>query len=179
MKKGMTRERGHCLLARSLTLLLAAGLAACTASAPPPDLMDDEAPPEPVGPGGIVDDIFARVNAVRRQSGQPILRERPELDELARQHSLEMATGKVPFGHTGYEKRLAAAVTSVGGRRGAENVTYQRRPAEEVAEYAVARWMGSDRHRLNLLGGYSYAGAAAVRAEDGRWFVTWIVADGG
>jgi hypothetical protein len=73
----------------------------------------------------------------------------PLISNLARAHSREMANGKVPFGHRGFEQRAQILMQRFSYREIAENVGYNMgytNPASEVVE----GWLHSPEHLKNI-----------------------------
>jgi len=143
------------------------------ASAPRPQ--SAPIPPAARGPEGrIGEEIFVGVNAERSREGRaPLSRDR-SLDALAQEHSDAMASARVDFGHAGLPSRMGAALSHAGAKRGAENVSFQPRSANEVAPKSIERWMGSAAHRKNILGPYAQTGIGVAQAADGSYFVTQL-----
>lgn len=116
------------------------------------------------------------VNEARRTEGRSPLAWNEDLAALARSHSRAMASGEVPFGHAGIGARLSESMAIRGARAAAENVSRQPRAAAEVAPRSIERWMGSPKHRKNLLGDYAVTGVGVARGSDGSYYVTQIFA---
>lgn len=134
--------------------------------------------------------IHERINGVRESEGLPTLAVDPELREIARYHSRDMAergyfAHTAPDGETmrdrydrfGYECRV-----STGDGRyaiGAENIYRQSASTPDdpagVARSVVAGWMDSPPHRENILREYwQHEGIGVAVVEDGttQVFVT-------
>ena len=114
------------------------------------------------------------MNAQREAAGEALLEWNGHLAVLAREHSDMMAVGRVPVGHAGFDIRMRGAVSLSGSKRGAENVSAQPREASEVASASVKQWLGSDKHRKNMLGHFTETGVGVARVADGKYFVTQI-----
>ena len=97
------------------------------------------------------------------------------LSKIARQHSIAMATGRLPFSHTGATERAADARARIpGAGRISENLAWST-PREKVAEFFVKRWDASDEgHKEAMIGPFSITGVGVATAKDGRVFVTQI-----
>lgn len=99
---------------------------------------------------------------------------REELNEIAEKHSVNMANGKVGFGHAGFNRRETEAKKEINGIRSfAENVAYGASTAKEV----VNMWKGSTGHRRNMLGDYKYIGIGTAKDRAGRIYYTQVFAD--
>jgi uncharacterized protein YkwD len=96
----------------------------------------------------ILEELRARVNAVRRRQGLPPLARNPILDQVAQEHADDMLrrsyiSHRTPEGLDPSDRARAA-----GYRPGAgENIVEQRFSAEE----AMDAWMASPGHRRNIL----------------------------
>lgn len=101
--------------------------------------------------------IFDLVNAERIQAGLEPLAWNDSIAAEAEQHSLDMASGAVPFGHDGFPDRFGRITQIIPASAGAENVAYSA-----DAELAVSLWMDSGGHRDNILGDYDYTGVGAA-----------------
>lgn len=121
--------------------------------------------------GNMISDILLYVNLHRRQIGlKPLLMNSFE-SSVAAQHSHNMATGRTPFGHKGFEDR----VRTIGKRLGfislaAENVASGQMSAREV----VDGWLHSPGHRRNIEGDFRLTGIGLARGRNGRIYYTQI-----
>ncbi len=93
------------------------------------------------------------------------------LTKQAREHSKRMATGKVDFGHDGFEDRIENAGIKIASA--AENVGMNL-GKDDPASAAVQAWLNSSGHRTNIEGRYNLTGIGAARARDGSWFFTQL-----
>lgn len=138
------------------TLLLSVGL---TSFRPAADDLDN--------------DILAETNRFRKANGLSALTMQDDLNEIARKHSANMASGKTGFGHSGFAKRQQEAtkkITSINSF--AENVAYGASTAKEVVEI----WKNSTGHRRNMLGKYKYIGIGTAKDKKGRIYFTQVFA---
>jgi len=120
---------------------------------------------------GMEDDILALINKYRAKKGLVALHEENDMDAAAHKHSKNMATGRVAFGHSGFDNRLNTFLKNMtGATAGAENVAYGAETAEEV----VAMWLKSPGHRKNIEGNYNYTGIGIARARNGQLYYTQI-----
>jgi uncharacterized protein YkwD len=117
--------------------------------------------------------VFQEIN--RRRSSLRInpLEYNESLAEQARGHSRDMAEGRVPFGHEGFQERVAASGLEVRGA--AENVSRNRGHADP-ARVAVEGWLASPGHRANIDGDYNLTGVGAARSPEGVYFFTQLFA---
>jgi uncharacterized protein YkwD len=122
----------------------------------------------------LVSDVLAQTNKYRRSNGLPPLVLREELNVIAQKHSADMASGRVGFGHSGFNQRQKQATKKIIGLRSfAENVAFGADTGKEV----VAMWRNSTGHRRNMLGDYKYIGIGIAKDKNGRLFYTQIFVD--
>ena len=143
--------------------LSGAGTAPATPPAPPPT------PP----PSATAYDyeILALVNDHRRTIGKPALVMNQVIWTQANGHSQNMASGSVPFGHDGFDARVAAVRAALGsGGSAAENVAMGYPSAASV----VSAWLGSAGHRANIEGNSTRTGVSAVKSSTGVWYYTQL-----
>lgn len=94
------------------------------------------------------------------------------ISEEASGHSADMASGRVPFGHDGFQQRTNALRTKLGAVATGENVAYGQLSAKQV----VNIWIHSAPHRKNLLGNYSMMGIGVATGGEGLLFFTQLFA---
>lgn len=122
----------------------------------------------------LVDEIFSNTNQFRSSRGLQKLAMREELNVIAQRHSVNMARGKVAFGHDGFNKRSREAEKSLGNLQSfAENVAYGAHSAREV----VDMWKKSTDHRRNMLGKFRYIGIGVAQDKKGRLYYTQVFAN--
>jgi uncharacterized protein YkwD len=94
---------------------------------------------------------------------------------LAREHSEDMARGRVEFGHAGAEERfdqmfaLEDTAVSTG-----ENVAWVSTGWPDPADVVVQGWLDSQGHRENIEGSYTHSGMGAAQDSDGGWYATQL-----
>ena len=136
-------------------------------STPPPP----PPPPPPPSPTAYDDEILQLINAHRASIGKPALQKSQAIWEQANAHSRNMASGAVPFGHDGFDARIAAIRSALGpGGSAAENVATGYRSAAAV----VSGWLSSAGHRANIEGNATRTGVSAVQSGGGVWYYTQI-----
>lgn len=92
--------------------------------------------------------------------------------EAARQHSADMAAGRVPFSHDGFEARTDRIRASLAISGAAENVAYNQ-GYDQPAASAVEGWLESDGHRRNIENGrYTHTGIGIVKTSDDTYYFT-------
>lgn len=118
-------------------------------------------------------DVVNQTNQFRKSTGLPPLVMREELNAIAQQHSVNMATGRIALGHHGFGKRNAMANQQIRGLHNfAENVASGANSAAEV----VTMWKNSAGHRRNMQGHYKYIGIGIATDKHGQIFYTEVFA---
>jgi uncharacterized protein YkwD len=121
--------------------------------------------------GNMEQSILYYVNLHRRAIRLASLQLNNSESAIAAQHSRDMATGRTPFGHTGFHERISMLNKQVGPIRvAAENVAYGQMSAKEV----VDGWLGSPGHRRNIEGNFRLTGIGLARDRNGRIYYTQI-----
>lgn len=120
---------------------------------------------------------FDLVNSERRARGESPLVWDASLSQLARQHSLEMARSGY-LDHRGRDGRDMADRVRASGIRGwrvlGENIAFNQ-GFNDPSAFAVERWMGSSKHRANILNGqFTRTGIGVARAADGSIYFTQV-----
>lgn len=122
---------------------------------------------------GLVDDVLSNTNKFRKSKGLTGLVINDDLNEIARKHSANMASGRVGFGHAGFNKRYAEAKKKISGFKAfAENVAYGVNTGKEV----VTMWKNSPGHRKNMLGNFTYIGIGTAKDQKGKIYYTQVFA---
>ena len=120
---------------------------------------------------GLEEDVLKYTNQFRKSNKLPALVLHKDLNEIASQHSEDMAKGRKGFGHEGFEKRQSKVQKTFKPFNGiAENVAYGVEGGKEVVEI----WKNSKGHRKNLLGNYKYMGIGTARDRRGIIYYTQI-----
>jgi len=122
---------------------------------------------------------FDLVNKHRKSIGLSPLINKDYIVIQARQHSADMASGKVGFGHDGAEQRLKIISKSLKSMEGgAENVFTCTGNYDNLAGTAVEGWLKSKGHRENIESDYNLSGMGVVIAPNGDYYFTQIFAKG-
>lgn len=118
---------------------------------------------------------LAATNDHRAFKGLEALDWHQGLASIAAQYAAEMAAGKAPFSHDGFDDRVDKYPMS--SRRAAENLG-KCRGHSNVARCAVNGWILSPEHEQNLAGDFNLCGiGTALDASSGQWFLTQLFAD--
>lgn len=122
----------------------------------------------------IAAEVWTYANQYRTNHRLSALKRQPELDAIALRHSKDMAEGRVPFSHNGFNgrvnavKRFAKVPYSVG-----ENL-YATTSEYFVASSAVKGWIESPGHKANLDGKWQFTGIGVARSRQGEYFITQL-----
>lgn len=121
----------------------------------------------------IVQTVYQQINAYRRAHGLGALLLNPQINEVARQHSQNMAAGKVPFGHSGFAGRAEVLQQRLSYQAIAENVGYNLGSTNPGSE-AVQGWLQSPGHLRNIVGDYRLTGIGVAKKATGEYYLTQI-----
>lgn len=115
--------------------------------------------------------ILVHINAYRQQHGLSALKMDSNMVREARQHSKDMATHKIGFGHQYFANRVKTLHAQVkNSNAGAENVAYNYKNAADV----VKNWVRSPGHKTNIEGHYNLTGIGVARDKQGKLYFTQI-----
>lgn len=115
--------------------------------------------------------VLVHINEYRQQHGLPKLTMDNHLVREAKQHSNDMASHRMPFGHQDFTKRIARLHKQIkNSGAGAENVAYNYKDARTV----VQQWVRSPGHQRNIVGNYNLTGIGIARDRLGRIYYTQI-----
>lgn len=147
----MRKKNGWFFVLASLTALFSA--AAC-AGLFGPTVSDT--------PAELEQKIYNLLNDHRRSIGAKELVWSEVIAEQARLHSQDMAAGKVPVGHDGFEGRVAVIAKTIPWQSAAEVAAMV-----PSAAAAVDGWVGSPEHRPLVEGDYDWTGVGVVKSRAG------------
>lgn len=122
---------------------------------------------------GSVQKIHDGINAYRASQGLKPLVLNPFISKIAAEHSGRMATGKVEFGHQGFEKRSKTIQEQVKSRSIAENVGVSAGKADPENE-VMKGWLQSPGHLKNIEGDFDLTGIGVAKKGDDRYYFTQI-----
>lgn len=120
-------------------------------------------------PDGIGKRAFDLTNEFRAKHGLPALRWSQQIAEVGREHSKNMAEGRVPFGHARFSSR---ASRMPGSRASAENVAMSS-GLDDPGKVAVDGWIKSLGHRKNMLSHFELSGIGVITMR-GKTFLTQL-----
>jgi uncharacterized protein YkwD len=119
----------------------------------------------------ITPDILKYVNKHRTDMGLKPLINNAIIAAAAEQHSKNMATKKISFGHDGFNERMDKLAKQLPPSYSyAENVAEGATTAKEV----VDQWLHSPGHKKNIEGDYNVTGIGIAKGTDGTLFYTQI-----
>lgn len=115
--------------------------------------------------------ILFYINEYRQQHGLTSLKMDNRIVKEAKQHSIDMATHKMGFGHQYFHNRIDRLHHLIkDSNAGAENVAYNYRDAQDV----VKNWLRSPGHKQNIDGNYNLTGIGIARDKNGKIYFTQI-----
>ena len=120
--------------------------------------------------------VYRLVNEHRVAQGLKPLVFNPEISAIARRHSRDMATGRVGYGHGGFDGRIERIARLITQRGVGENVhtIANYKSYSHVGERAVADWLESPGHRRNIEGSYDLTGVGIAQGPGGEYFLTQL-----
>mmetsp|Transcript_36915 Transcript_36915/g.59729 ORF Transcript_36915/g.59729 Transcript_36915/m.59729 type:complete len:176 (-) Transcript_36915:143-670(-) len=118
-------------------------------------------------------EVLRRTNLARDEKGLNAFQNDQSLQRIAQEHADAMSSRQREFGHGGFQDRLSKMK---GFCFGAENCHFERscRPIELVAQTAVASWLNSPPHRVNMFCSAESIGVGVSR-KDNTWFVSLML----
>ncbi|MBD2292087.1 CAP domain-containing protein [Anabaena sphaerica FACHB-251] len=115
--------------------------------------------------------VFNQINQYRASQNLPALTRNSSIDNQARIHSQNMASGKVAFSHDGFQARVTAI--GIPFSKVAENVAYNQ-GSQDPATTAVQSWLRSSGHLANIQGNYNLTGIGVASNGRGEIYFTQI-----
>lgn len=119
--------------------------------------------------------IHTKVNRYRQSRDLQPLRYNEELARVAREHSKNMASGRVTFGHGGSDARSAELHVKIHIIAFGENVAFAHGYNNPGLAF-VNGWIGSDGHRANMEGNFAMSGVGIAESWDGTVYATQVFA---
>lgn len=114
--------------------------------------------------------VFEQINQYRQSKNLPPLTRNAAIDQQARNHSQNMASGQVPFSHQGFEQRVQA--TGLAYKDAKENVAYNQ--DRDPATRAVQSWLQSSGHLNNIKSNTNLTGIGVAVNGQGVVYLTQI-----
>ncbi|MBD2343333.1 CAP domain-containing protein [Anabaena subtropica] len=114
--------------------------------------------------------VFQQINQYRQSQNLKPLTRNASIDEQARIHSQNMASGKVPFSHQGFDQRTKAL--NMPYKSASENVAYNQ--DRDSATRAVQSWLQSSGHLANIKGNFNETGIGVAVNAQGVVYLTQI-----
>ena len=170
-------------------LVLTGGLSSCATSFEAdireslPPLSEKSSPSPVVQPStsnefaALEQSVYQQVNQYRKSKNLPPLKWNPQITQEARNHSQAMASGKTPFSHDGFDRRVKAIDKSVAYRAAAENVAYNQ-GYSDPGKQAVQGWLKSPGHLKNIEGNFDLTGVGITKNAKGEYYLTQIFIKG-
>ena len=124
-------------------------------------------------PTSLEQTVHQQINQYRQSHNLPPLTLDPRISKVARAHSQAMASGKVPFGHAGFEQRVEAINRIIPYRTAAENVAFNKGYSNPTQQ-AIEGWIKSNGHRINIEGQYNLTGIGVVKNAKGEYYFTQV-----
>lgn len=134
--------------------------------APPPNTDGTGKEEKPAVADNINYHIFERINQHRAQQYLPLLQINPHIQVAATQHAQDMADGRQPFGHGGFQERARILLNKLSGTSVAENVALGSANAERI----VQTWLESSGHRNNIEGDFDWTGIGIAQSNEQEYY---------
>ncbi len=115
--------------------------------------------------------VFEQINQYRASKGLSKLTLSAKITRQARIHSQNMANGKVPFSHKGFERRVNSIPITY--KSAAENVAFNQNYSDPASQ-AVTGWINSPGHLKNIKGKYNLTGIGVATNSEGEVYLTQI-----
>ncbi|KAB2869573.1 MAG: CAP domain-containing protein [Bacteroidales bacterium] len=115
-------------------------------------------------------EVHNQINQYRVGKGLRELKPNNAIRNEALTHSKNMASGKVPFSHKGFDERFNKLATIFNISSGSENVA--NGPAD--AKTIVEGWLASPKHKENIEGDFNMTGIGIAQAKNGTFFYTQL-----
>ena len=166
-------------------LVLVGGLSSCSSYDGLPGqvtqpLPEDNPPSSTVSQGSksgaftsLEQSVNQQINQYRQSRNLQPLTLDSRISEQARIHSEAMASGQVPFGHSGFEGRVKAISKSIRYRSAGENVAYNM-GYSKPDQQAVQGWLKSPGHYKNIVGDFDMSGIGVTKNAKGEYYLTQI-----
>jgi uncharacterized protein YkwD len=118
-------------------------------------------------------DVLLHINNLRQMQRLAPFNLSSPLVDLAQEHSERMASFQVPFGHDGFNERVAR-VSFKTIRAATENVAVTQDLAR-IGVSVVSYWSMHPAYLSNLLGAFNACGVGVALGRDGSCYVTLLI----
>ena len=120
--------------------------------------------------------VHRLVNEHRATQGLKPLAFSLEVSAIARRHSRDMASGRVGYGHGGFDGRIEKIARLVTQRGVGENVhtIMNYKGPSHIGARAVTDWLESPGHRRNIEGSYDLTGVGIAQGPAGEYYFTQL-----
>jgi len=115
-------------------------------------------------------EVLNLINEHRKSIGKNELQFNELIKNEALTHTINMASGKIPLSHEGFDKRADKLLDKLNGNSAAENVAW----GHPTAKLVVDGWLESKGHRKNIEGDFNLTGIGIARGKDGELYYTQI-----
>ncbi len=115
-------------------------------------------------------EILKLINEHRKSIGKSELVFNDYARKEAYVHSQNMASGKVPFSHKGFDERFNRLSGFLEITTGAENIANSPLNAKHI----VSGWLASPPHKKNIEDDFNLTGIGIAKAPNGTYFYTQI-----
>lgn len=115
-------------------------------------------------------EVHIEINKYRLSKGLDSLHWNKQILQISRDHSYNMASEEVDFGHDGFDNRFEKLIGFFGSGGAAENVAKGQTSAQQV----VNDWVNSEGHRKNIEGDYRITAIGIAINEKNENYFTQI-----
>lgn len=119
--------------------------------------------------------VHQQINSHRASRGLGALAIANVMVTQARIHSANMAAGRTPLDHEGFEGRVAEIRKTISITGSGENVAFNA-GFDDPATKAVQDWLNSAGHRANIEGDFNLTGIGVAKNDKGEYYFTQIFA---
>ncbi|MBN1479702.1 CAP domain-containing protein [candidate division KSB1 bacterium] len=113
------------------------------------------------------------INVYRLSQELPALTFNNDVANVALEHSRNMAAGRVPFSHDGFDQRMSTLAKKIKFNTAAENVAFNQ-GYQDPAAIAVEGWLMSTGHLANITSDFDVTGIGVATNEKKGYYFTQI-----
>jgi uncharacterized protein YkwD len=114
--------------------------------------------------------LLKKINEHRVSKNLSPLQINPHIQVTATQHAQNMASGKIPFSHEGFQERAKSLIEKLSGSSVAENVAI----GQEDAQLIINSWLDSAGHKGNIEGNFNLTGIGIALGADEKMYYCQI-----